>query len=52
MLVSYNYLPLDQKWLHFSQVKNLLAHDQDVSITFDAHDQITACRKYLDQKMA
>lgn len=52
MLVSYNYLPLDQKWLHFSQVKNLLTHDQDVSITFDAHDQITACRKYLDQKMA
>ena len=52
MLVSYNYLPLDQKWLHFSQVKNLLAHDQDVSITFDAHDKITACRTYLDQKMA
>jgi len=50
--VSYNYLPLDHKWLHFSQVKNLLAHDQDVSITFDAHDKITACRVYLDQKMA
>lgn len=52
MLVSYNYLPLDQKWLHFSQVKNLLTHDQDVSITFDAHDQIIKCRAYLDQKMA
>ena len=52
MLVSYNYLPLDQKWLHFSQVKNLLAHDQDVSITFDAHDRIIACRAFLDQKMA
>jgi histidine ammonia-lyase len=50
--VSYNYLPLDQKWLHFSQVKNLLAHNQDVSITFDAHDKIIACRAYLDQKMA
>jgi histidine ammonia-lyase len=52
MLVSYNYLPLDQKWLHFSQVKNLLAHDQDVSITFDAHDRIIACRQFLDEKMA
>ncbi len=50
--MSYNYLPLDQKWLHFSQVKNLLAHNQDVSITFDAHDKIIACRAYLDQKMA
>ena len=45
-------MPLDQKWLHFSQVKNLLSHDQDVSITFDAHDRIIACRAYLDQKMA
>lgn len=52
MLVSYNYLPLDQKWLHFSQVKNLLMHDQDLSITFDAHDQIIKCREFLDQKMA
>ncbi|MBP7990713.1 MAG: aromatic amino acid lyase, partial [Sediminibacterium sp.] len=50
--MSYNYLPLDQKWLHFSQVKNLLTHDQDVSITFDAHDQIIKCREFLDQKMA
>jgi len=52
MLVSYNYLPLDQKWLHFNQVKNLLSHNQDVSITFDAHDRIITCRAYLDQKMA
>jgi len=50
--VSYNYLPLDQKWLHFIQVKNLLAYNQDVSITFDAHDRITVCRAFLDQKMA
>ncbi len=50
--MSYNYLPLDQKWLHFIQVKNLLAYNQDVSITFDAHDRITGCRAFLDQKMA
>jgi histidine ammonia-lyase len=50
--MSYNYLPLDRKWLHFSQVKNLLDFDQLVSITFDAHERILACRAYLDEKMA
>lgn len=50
--MSYNYLPLDQKWLHFSQVKNLLDFNQHISITFDAHERILACREYLDSKMA
>lgn len=50
--MSYNYLPLDRKWLHFSQVKHLLDFDQLVSITFDAHERILACRAYLDGKMA
>ena len=50
--MSYNYLPLDQKWLHFSQVKNLLDFNQHISITFDAHERILACREYLDRKMA
>ena len=49
--MSYNYLPLDRKWLHFSQVKHLLDFDQQVSITFDAHERILACRAYLDSKM-
>ena len=49
--MSYNYLPLDRKWLHFDQVKNLLDYDQLVSITFDAHERILACRAYLDTKM-
>lgn len=49
--MSYNYLPLDRKWLHFSQVKHLLDFDQQVSITFDAHERIMACRAYLDSKM-
>lgn len=49
--MSYNYLPLDRKWLHFDQVKNLLDYEQHVSITFDAHERILACRAYLDQKM-
>ncbi len=50
-LMSYNYLPLDRKWLHFDQVKNLLDYDQLVSITFDAHERILACRAFLDEKM-
>ncbi len=49
--MSYNYLPLDRKWLHFYQVKDLLNYNQLVSITFDAHEKILACRRYLDGKM-
>lgn len=48
--MSYNYLPLDRKWLHFKQVKNLLDYNQLVSITFDAHERILKCRGYLDNK--
>ncbi|MEN9684771.1 MAG: histidine ammonia-lyase [Bacteroidota bacterium] len=51
LLMSYNYLPLDRKWLYFDQVKHLLDFDQQVSITFDAHERILACRAYLDTKM-
>ncbi|MBK8787420.1 MAG: histidine ammonia-lyase [Chitinophagaceae bacterium] len=49
--MSYNYLPLDKNPTNFQQIKNLLAHEQLVSITFDAHDRITKCRQYLDEKM-
>ncbi|MGG9962254.1 histidine ammonia-lyase [Ferruginibacter sp. SUN106] len=49
--MSYNYLPLDKSPLNFQQVKNLLAFDQLVSITFDAHHRITECREYLDKKL-
>lgn len=49
--MSYNYLPLDQNWLHFNQIKDLLDFDQQISITFDAHKRITDCRTYLDSKM-
>ncbi len=49
--MSYNYLPLDRKWLHFYQVRDLLDYDQHISITFDAHEKILACRAFLDTKM-
>lgn len=50
--MSYNYLPLDKSWLYFEQVKNLLDFNQQISITFDAHDRINKCREYLNKKMA
>lgn len=49
--MSYNYLPLDRKHTSFQQVKNLLAFNQLVSITFDAHERISTCRRYLDDKL-
>ena len=49
--MSYNYLPLDRKHTNFKQLKNLLAFDQLVSITFDAHERIEYCRQYLDSKV-
>lgn len=50
--MSYNYLPLDSKWLNFEQVKNYLDYQQHVSITFDAHERITRCRNYLDGRLS
>jgi histidine ammonia-lyase len=50
-IMSYNYLPLDRKRTNFKQIKNLLAYNQQVSITFDAHERILACRQYLDEKL-
>ena len=49
--MSYNYLPLDRSPTNFQQIKNLLAFNQLLSVTFDAHHRITACRSYLDTKL-
>ena len=50
--MSYNYLQLDNNWLHFDQIKDLLDFDQHISITFNAHKRIIACRDFLDKKMS
>jgi len=50
--MSYNYLPLDRNHTNFDQIRDLLAFQQLVSITFDAHDRIVLCRDYLDRKMS
>ena len=49
--MSYNYLPLDDSWLGFDQVKNFLNYNQQVSITFKAHEKILKCREYLNVKL-
>ena len=49
--MDYNYLPLDSGPLTFSQVKNYIHHHQLVSVTYKAHEAITKCRDYLDDKM-
>ena len=49
--MSYNYLPLDRNPLDFTQLKNLVKYNQDVSITFDAHERIVKCRVYLNNLM-
>ncbi|TDW97292.1 histidine ammonia-lyase [Dinghuibacter silviterrae] len=46
--MSYNYLPLDERWLGIDQVDWLLAYQQRISITFGAHERIRHCREYLD----
>jgi histidine ammonia-lyase len=46
--MSYNYLPLDGRWLSFEQITSLLAYKQQLSITFGAHERIVQCREYLD----
>jgi histidine ammonia-lyase len=50
--MSYNYLPLDRSWLSFEQVQDYIAHHQQISITFDAHQRITHCREFLDRKLS
>lgn len=50
--MNNNYLPLDDAWLGFEQVKDFLYNHQHVSITSNAHDKISKCREYLDKKLA
>lgn len=50
--MSYNYLPLDDHWMSFEQVKSLLRYAQRISVTFRAHTGIVRCREYLDTQTA
>ena len=50
--MSDNYLPLDDNPTGFQQIKDLLAKDQQLSITGNARERITKCRTYLDEKIS
>src|ERR1700712_5528735 len=48
--MSYNYLPLDYTPTSFQQIKNLLAYQQLVSITFAGYEAIGKQREIFDKK--
>ena len=50
--MSYNYLPLDGSPLDIDQLYRYIDYAQEVSVTFEAHYRITACRTYLDRVVA
>ena len=50
--MSKNYLKIDDSWLDFEQVKDLIFKDHQLSLTKDAEEKIVKCRKYLDKKLS
>jgi len=49
--MNNNTLQLDNQWLSFQTVKDLLDQEQHISITSDTQDSIQKCREYLDRKI-
>ena len=46
------YLDIDDSWMDFQKVKDLLYKNLQLSITKDAEKKIIKCREYLDKKMS
>ncbi len=46
-----NNLTIDDQWLHFIQIKNLLNLDQQLTISDSVISQIDKCRQYLNKKL-
>ncbi len=46
-----NSLQLNNQWLSFEQVKELLDQDQKISIDSDTKTRILKCREYLNEKV-
>lgn len=44
-------LEIDDRWLSFQDIKNLLHYDQDLAISFKAKKAIETCRHYLERKL-
>lgn len=50
--MSNTYLKIDDSWLDFQQVKDLLYKDWQLSLTANAEKKILRCRKYLNKKLS
>src|SRR5215212_4254052 len=50
--MSNKYLDIDDSWIDFKQLKDLLNRNLQLSITTDAEKKIARCREYLDKKMS
>ncbi len=46
-----NFLSIDEQWLHFKQVKELLDQDQQLTISKEVVAKIDKCRQYLNKKL-
>jgi histidine ammonia-lyase len=49
--MNQNELQLDNQWLSFEQVKDMLGHNQKLTISSDTRERIQKCREYLDEKV-
>ncbi len=50
--MSNTYLKIDDSWLDFQQVKDLLYKDWQLSLTANAEKKILRCREYLNKKLS
>ncbi len=50
--MSNTYLKIDDSWLDFQQVKDLLYKDWQLFLTANAEKKILRCRKYLNKKLS
>lgn len=49
--MSNNALQMDDRWMHFEDVKQLYDHESQITLTESAVNKINACREYLNKKV-
>jgi histidine ammonia-lyase len=49
--MNNDFLELNDSWLDFKQVKDLLKNEEKLSITASAEEKIVKCREYLNKKI-
>ena len=50
--MNNQYLKIDNSWLDFVQLKDIIYKNHQLSITPDAEQKIIKCRDYLDRKLS